>query len=63
MSSSVFPDILVVQLSGLPVDIVFSFLFKGTISDLAKNETILVENFKCRRIFVDITSSTDISII
>ena len=62
MSSSVFPDILVVQLSGLPVDIVFSFLFKDEISDVTKNETILVENFKCRRIFVDITSSTDISI-
>ena len=62
MSSSVFPDILVVQFSDLPVDIVFSLLLKDTILDLAKIETILFENFKCRRIFVDITSSTDISI-
>ena len=60
MSSSVFPDILVVQFSDLPVDIVFSLLLKDTILDLAKIETILFENFKCRRIFVDITSSTDI---
>ena len=62
MSSSVFPDILVVQLSDLPVDIVFNFVFEVIISDLAGNETILLENFKCRRIFVDITRSTDISI-
>ena len=61
MSSSVFPDILVVQFSDLP-DIVLNFGFRVIFFDLARNETILLENFKCRRIFVDITSSIDILI-
>ena len=61
MSSSVFPDILVVQFSD-PPDIVLNFGFTVIFFDLAKNETILLENFKCRRVFVDITSSTDILI-
>ena len=61
MSSSVFPDILVVQFSDLP-DIVLNFGFRVIFFDLARNETILLENFKCRRVFVDITSSVDILI-
>ena len=61
MSSSVFPDILVVQFSDLP-DIVLNFGFRVIFFDLARNETILLENFKCRRVFVDITSSIDILI-
>ena len=61
MSSSVFPDILVVQFSDLP-DIVLNFGFRVIFFDLARNETILLENFKGRRIFVDITSSIDILI-
>ena len=61
MSSSVFPDILVVQFSDLP-DIVLNFGFRVIFLDLARNETILLENFKCRRVFVDITSYIDILI-
>ena len=61
MSSSVFPDILVVQFSDFP-DIVLNFGFRVIFFDLARNETILLENFKCRRVFVDITSSIDILI-
>ena len=61
MSSSVFPDILVVQFSDFP-DIVLKFEFRFIFFDLARNEKILLENFKCRRVFVDITSSIDILI-
>ena len=61
MSSSVFPDILVVQFSDLP-DFVLNFGFRVIFFDLARNETILLENFNCRRVFVDITSSIDILI-
>ena len=45
MSSSVFPDILVVQFSDLP-DIVLNFGFRVIFFDLARNETILLENVK-----------------
>ena len=61
MSSSVFPDILVVQFLDSP-DIVLNFGFRVIFFDLARNETILLENFKCRRVFVDITSAIDILI-